>query len=116
MQKEHDLNERKWNDLLGSKPDDFDDLPYWNSKLRHKLQRRKTKSDIIRPLRKYICGMLSEKELLHYHNVICLGKTEDEFDRFWREYHMLREYCQKNKVSFVNPTGNEYVYGQNINR
>ena len=100
LQIEHDLNEWKWNDLLGEKPNDFDNLPYWNFKWLHRLSRRKNKHDIVHPIIMYISGMFSKKELLHYHNVVCNGMSEAEFDRFWNGYE-LRRYCKENNIMFV---------------
>lgn len=100
LQIHYDLNEWRWNDLLGEKPDDFDNLPYLNYKLIHRLIRRKNKYDIIHPISVYICGMFSKKELLHYYSVICCGMTEAKFDKFWRE-HELRRYCYENNIRFV---------------
>lgn len=100
LQIRHDLNDWKWNDLLGQKPKGFDDLPYSNTKWLHKLVKRKNKYDIVHPIIMYISGMFSEKELLHYHNVVCNGMLEDEFDKFWCE-HELRKYCSENNIKFV---------------
>ncbi len=100
LQIRHDLNDWKWNDLLGQKPEGFDDLPYSNTKWLHKLVKRKNKYDIVHPIIMYISGMFSEKELLHYHNVVCNGMSEEEFGRFWRGYK-LRRYCDENNIKFV---------------
>lgn len=86
LQIAHDLNRWKWNDLLGEKPEGFDNLPRWNSKLIHKLTKRRNKHDIVCLIRLFIEKMFSDKELLYYHNVKCNGMTKEEFERFWQEY------------------------------
>ncbi len=93
----HDLNEWKWNDLLGDKPDDFDILPCRNYKWIHKFFKRKNQYDITHPIMMYISGMFSKKELLYYHNVECNGMTEEEFDKFWRKYE-LEKFCEENNI------------------
>lgn len=75
LQIRHDLNNWKWNNLHGEKPDDFENLPYSNTKWLHKLTKRENKYDIVHPIIMYISGMFSEKELLHYHNVVCQKKS-----------------------------------------
>lgn len=36
--------------MLGEKPDNFDNLPYWNFKWLHRLSKRKNKYDIVHPI------------------------------------------------------------------
>lgn len=90
LEVEHDLNEWKWNDLLGDKPEGFDELHnyphtwyqerYWYKKLFN----YKTKHDYVHPIRKYILQFTNVRDELYYHNVI-VRKTmnEDEFQKFW---------------------------------
>ena len=97
---ESDLNEWKWNSLLGEAPEGFDMLPDYESNwykrtlLYRKLFKSKTKSDYIRPIREFIDGFITERDRLYYHNVIKhKNMTEEEFEKFWIEY------CLRERVS-----------------
>lgn len=87
---EHDLNEWEWNDLLGDKPEKFDELPNyphtWYQKRFwcKKLFNFRTKYDYTHQIRKYIRQFTNVRDELYYHNVI-VRKTmnEDEFQKFW---------------------------------
>lgn len=97
---ESDLNEWKWNSLLGEAPEGFDTLPDYEGKwykrtlLYRKLYTHRTKSDYIRPIREFINGFISEKDRLYYHNVIKHTNMSDrEFEKFWINH------CLRNRVS-----------------
>lgn len=82
----HDLNEWKWNNLLGDKPDNWDNMRCWKiGKWYQRLFNRSvTKHDYVHPIRKFIGKFVSEKDELHYHNVIVnKSMTEEEFEKFW---------------------------------
>ena len=88
-----DLNEWKWNNLLGEAPEGFNTLPDYEGKwykrtwLYRKLFKNRTKSDYTRPIREFINGFISERDRLHYHNVVKYkNMTEEEFKKFWIEY------------------------------
>ena len=97
LEVQSDLNEWKWNNLLGEAPEGFDTLPayevkwYKDTLLYRKLFKNRTKSDYTRPIREFINGFISERDRLHYHNVVKYkNMTEEEFKKFWIEY-CLRE-------------------------
>ena len=97
---ESDLNELKWNSLLGEAPDGFDMLQDYESKwykrtlLYRKLFKSRTKSDYINPIRDYVSGFITERDRMHYHNVIKHeNMTEKEFEKFWIRY------CLRERVS-----------------
>lgn len=68
LEVEHDLNEWKWNDLLGDKPKGFDELPdypftwYQECNWYKKLFNHRTKYDYVHPIRKYITHFTNEME------------------------------------------------------
>lgn len=94
---ESDLNEWKWNSLLGEAPEGFDMLPDYESKwykctwMYRKMFKNRTKSDYTRPIREFISGFITERDRLYYHNVVKhKNMTEKEFEKFWIS-HCLRE-------------------------
>lgn len=97
---ESDLNEWKWNHLLGEVPEGFDTLPVYESKwykrtlLYRKLFKNRTKSDYINPIRDYVSGFIMERDRMYYYNVIKhKNMTEKEFEKFWIKY------CLRERVS-----------------
>ena len=97
---ESDLNEGKWNSLLGEAPEDFDTLPDYESKwykrtlLYRKLFKSRTKSDYINPIRDYVSGFITERDRMHYYNVIKhKNMTEKEFEKFWINYCFRERVC-----------------------
>lgn len=97
---ESDLNEWKWNSLLGESPKGFDTLPDYESKwykrtlLYRKLFKSRTKSDYIRPIREFVAGFITDRDRLYYHNVIKhKNMSEVEFEKFWIKY------CLRERVS-----------------
>lgn len=97
---ESDLNEWKWNSLLGEVPEGFDTLPVYESKwykrtlLYRKLFKNRAKSDYINPIRDYIGGFITERDRIHYHNVVKYkNMSEGEFEKFWIKY------CLRERVS-----------------
>ena len=94
---ESDLNEWKWNSLLGEAPDGFDMLQDYESKwykrtlLYRKLFKNRTKGDYISPIRDYVSGFITERDRMYYYNFIKhTNMTEKEFEKFWIRY-CLRE-------------------------
>lgn len=97
---ESDLNEWKWNSLLGEAPKGFDTLPDYESKwykrtlLYRKLFKNRTKSDYVCPIAEFISDFITERDRMHYYNVIKHKKmTEKEFEKFWIKY------CFRERVS-----------------
>ena len=97
---ESDLNEWKWNSLLGEAPKGFDTLPDYESKwykrtlLYRKLFKNRTKSDYTRPIRDFISGFITERDRLYYHNVAKhKNMSKGEFEEFWINY------CLRERVS-----------------
>lgn len=74
----HDkLNRYEWDYRLGSKPQRFDRLP------NHDRHTYLTKYNILKPYMKLLGSLLTEKEVLKFHHVNNLNKSEREFNRWW---------------------------------
>lgn len=76
------LNSWEWDDELGKKPDGWDLLPDFDIK-----NKAITKSEIIRPINKLIECIVGTKDILKYHHLNNLNRTEEEFGVWWNEFH-----------------------------
>lgn len=79
------LNRWEWDERLGKKPVDWDDLEKFHHKrFSYKEDKRtKTKHKIIAPLIASIEYRVSEKALFRYHHVHNLGRTDQQFEDWW---------------------------------
>jgi len=86
----HNLNSWEWDDRLGDKPERWDNMPdfYKGPFASIKNIFLDTKFETLKPIMNYIRLCIGERELLHYNNVVVLGKTEDEF-REWLDNYLL---------------------------
>ena len=75
-----------WDERLGEMPDEFYKLPEYNWKLLHMFIRRRTRYDYIHPICEAIRAIVGEKELLRYHNVHNLKRTNEEFEQTWNRW------------------------------
>lgn len=48
---------------------------------------RKTRYYYIHPICEYIEYLVPEKEIFRHHHTVRLGRTEEEFERWWDRYH-----------------------------
>jgi len=76
-------NSWKWDRRLGEMPEGFESLPNFNWKWYHSLFRRKSKEIYIGPVCEAISKIVGEKQLLKYHHLHNLGRSSEEFERFW---------------------------------
>lgn len=79
----------EWDEIVGPKPDGFDDLPNYLRKRKsifHRNQKTVTKADYLLPVTKNIESIIGEANTSRCWWKFVLGKTEDE----WREWY-LRE-------------------------
>lgn len=79
------LNRWEWDDRLGIKPDNFDNMPDF---LLTKHDSIISKRDILEPIRMEIKKHVTEKETMHYHNVEDTQNpfrmTQKQFKKYWR--------------------------------
>lgn len=80
----------KWDELIGKKPDGFDDLPDTNPKRKPWQKRKPSKADYIRPAYKAIEEIIGEANCIRCWWLFFLGKTEDEWLR-WYVARRIRE-------------------------
>lgn len=83
------VNSFQWDSRLGEKPEMFDSLPEFNWKWYH-IFRKETKWKYVRPICQAITAIVGEKELLRYHHIHNLGKTDEEFEQFWNIWQIER--------------------------
>ena len=86
----YNLNRWEWDDRLGDKPDNWDNMPefYRGCFAPIKNAFLNTRYETLKPIMHYIRLCTGERELLHYNNVVILEKTEDEF-REWLDNYLL---------------------------
>ncbi len=80
----NNLNFWNWDSRLGKKPKRWDKMYNFKYKFYQKIIPIKTKSCFISPILKEIRQIVSEKELLRYHHINNLGKTDYEFEIWWQ--------------------------------
>lgn len=78
------LNTWEWDEIIGPKPEGFDDLPeYDNRRLKSVRRKIRTKRDyLIGPLH-LIKMKIGEAEISRFYWVYVLGRTEEEWRRWW---------------------------------
>lgn len=77
------MNSWGWYDDLGEKPPGFDNMIRYRRTIFEKLFRVPAREDYISPLMRAIERVVPEKELLRYHHIHNLGRTNEEFETFW---------------------------------
>ena len=77
-------NSFKWDERLGKEPDGFYELPLFNSRLIHKIIRRRTRYEYVHRVNDVIRSVVEEKDLLRYHHLHNLHRTNEQFEEFWR--------------------------------
>lgn len=71
----------KWDERLGKIPENFYELPLYT---RIGIDKKGiTRDTYLRPFCEEIRRIVSEHDLLKYHHLHNLNKTEDEFERWW---------------------------------
>lgn len=83
------LNVWEWHSDLGETPQGFYYMDDYNT---DKGKKTKTKYDIISPYSRKIQDLIGLEECLRWHNVNKLGKTEEDFNSFWKGYRGLRDW------------------------
>ncbi len=73
----------EWYEGFGEKPKDFDKMIPYRRTLLEKIFHAPARDDYISPLCRAIENVVPRKELLRYHNIHNLGKTNEEFETFW---------------------------------
>lgn len=74
------LNGWEWHELLGDKPEHFDDMLDFHRNKNYKLP---TKKDIIDPIARSIRVKIGEKECLRWLHINKFNKTNFEFEKWW---------------------------------
>lgn len=81
------LNSWEWDDILGPKPDGFDELPWYdNRKLKRFRKKIKTKSDYLLPMMHEIESMIGEESTSRCWWKFVLGETEEA----WEQWYLTR--------------------------
>ena len=77
------LNCYQWDDLVGPKPEGFDDLPRSASRHMPWQKKKPSKSDYIRPAIEGIKSIIGEANASRCWWLFVLGKTEEEWFRWY---------------------------------
>jgi len=77
------MNSWGWYDKFGEKPEGFDNMPNYRRTLMEKVFHVPTKEDYISSFCMAIVEAVPEKELLRYHHIHNLGRTDEEFEKWW---------------------------------
>lgn len=77
-------NSWNWDTRMGDEPDDwwqlvFSGIGCWKEKCTI------TRHSYLKPINDYIRNVVSEKELLRYHHINNLHRTNEEFEMWWRD-------------------------------
>ena len=77
-------NSWDWDLRMGDEPEDWEQLVicknrWWKEKC------SVTRYSYIKPINEYIRNAVSEKELLRYHHIHNLHRTNEEFEMWWRD-------------------------------
>ena len=79
------LNSGEWDEIVGPKPEGFDGLPDFSADKRTATKEKATYAPM-----KAIESIVGEARLSHYHFLHVLGKTEDE----WFRWYMTERFRQ----------------------
>lgn len=75
----NNLNHWKWDERLGEIPNGFYDLPNFLKRPYGECKQR-----YISPFMREIERVVSQHDLLRYHHICNLERTEEEFEQWWR--------------------------------
>lgn len=84
----HVINKFEWDKRLGDIPEGFERL----EDCKKTILKRRTRSDYLMPICAYIESVVTRKELLKYHHIHNLHKTNEEFEDWWRGYCQLMNF------------------------
>lgn len=76
------VNRNEWHELLGRKPGGFDELPeirVFGADQRHYLK----------PIYDAISALVPEKELMRYHHIYNLNRSNQEFEIWWKRKKIM---------------------------
>lgn len=93
------LNRWEWDDLLGPKPEGFDDLPKWTEKKWWQFKRRKSKSDYISRPKRAIEKIVGEAVISRLWWVNELGRTEEQWFQWYTTGHFMGEETEDLQAS-----------------
>lgn len=92
----YNLNGWNWDERVGEKPDGFDQMPWYNVHWWHRLIKRKTRQDYIRPAMGYLQQRVTMKEFYFFANVTHSKRmTSEQFEKWWEK--------EKNTLWFAFP-------------
>ena len=78
------LNNWNWDERVGEKPEGFDQMPWYNVHWWHRLIKRKTRQDYIRPAMGYLQQRVTMKEFYFFINVTHSKRmTSEQFEKWW---------------------------------
>lgn len=81
------LNRWGWDERIGEKPEGWDEMHYWKIG----LWPERTRDNYLRPICERITEIVSEKELLRYHHIHNLHRTNEEFEMWWENSRGLKK-------------------------
>lgn len=77
------LNAWEWPDDMPGKPPNFDELPWFYGLQDFRRGHLLTRLDFVDPLREAIEGRIGDKEVMRYHHLHNLGRTNEQFEHWW---------------------------------
>lgn len=84
------LNNWNWDERVGEKPEGFDQMPWYNVHWWHRLIKRKTRQDYIRPAMGYLQQRVTMKEFYFFINVTHSKRmTSEQFEKWWGKKHLV---------------------------
>lgn len=78
------INGWEWPDDLPSKPEGFDEMPYYFLRDDPRRYTEPCKFTASWLVAKRIEGIIGEKECLRWHHLHNLGRTNEQFEKWWR--------------------------------
>ncbi len=97
---DYKLNRLEWDEQLGKKPQDWDEIPNWKNKkilwinMYVEDKNTRTKTKIINPLRNLIYEIFKTKSYYKDEFIYLKGYTEQQFEYLWES--SLRESALTN--------------------
>lgn len=83
------LNNWEWDEIIGPKPDGFDELPWYDNRKFKKFRKKiRTKSDYLTPAIEGIKSIIGEANISRCWWKFELGKTEEE----WRQWYVTEAF------------------------
>lgn len=78
-----------WDERMGAKPEGWDGLMLYPKQVER--YHRVTRHSYLKQICAYIRNRVSEKELLRYHHIYNLHRTDEEFEMWWRQSGDLKD-------------------------